>query len=67
MGYSATAVSLALAYQAASKSSSETVVEDFCRNLIQLTSMGFPPGTAAGALAVAKNNVQAATEALLPS
>jgi hypothetical protein len=67
MGYSATAVSLALAYQAASQSSSETVVEDFCRNLIQLTSMGFPPGTAAGALAVAKNNVQAATEALLPS
>jgi hypothetical protein len=66
MGYSPTVVSLALAYQAASKSAGDTVVLDFCKNYIQLTAMGFPPGAAAGALAVAKNNMQAATEALLP-
>ena len=64
MGHSGAAVSLALAYQAASKSSSDAVVEDFCRNLAHLTAMGFTPGVAAGALAMAKNDIQAAMDVL---
>ncbi len=65
MGFSATAVSLAMAYAAATKTGGDAVVVDFCNNINQLTAMGFSAAVAAGALGLAQNDMQAATDALL--